>query len=185
LTKPLPEGSRITVDTNMVPPTAEGVLTVKPGSHVIRVRAPGYRSARRTVAVGAGDTTSLDLVLLPLPVPDVEAQQIDTTTGAIVLKGDLPAGAVVRVDGRVVAPGLRVLTVPPGSHWVTLAAPGRETDSSRVEVQQGSWSEWPIPELARSLDHIQETVSDSGLPVQPQTPSADVPLRLDSAPDYR
>lgn len=166
LRKPLPEGTRITVDTNEVRPTAEGLLRVQPGSHVIRIRAPGYRSARRTIPVADGDTANLDLVLLPLPVSPAET--IDTITGAIVFKGDLPAGSVIRVDGRVAPPESHLLTVGAGSHWVAISVPGYATDSSLVMVEQGSWADWSAPELTqltRLPSH--DDASDSPSPVPP------------------
>ena len=142
LTKPLPHGSSVTVDSIPVQPTTEGLLTVEPGSHVVRIRAPGHRSARRTVrGMAAGDTAQLDLVLLPLPLSPADANQIDALTGAIVVRGDLPSGSVIRIDGRITIPGSRVLTVSAGSHWVTLSVPGYQTDSIRIDVEQGSSSD--------------------------------------------
>ena len=169
LTKPLPPGSRITVDSILVQPTAEGLLTVDPGSHVVRVRAPGHRSARRTVReVAAGDTAQLDLVLLPSPLSPSDVNQIDTLIGAIVVRGDLPSGSVIRIDGQVTAPGSRVVTVNPGSHWVALSVPGYPTDSTRIDVEQGSWSEWQVPALTALTDSVPTTDSvlpaPSGLP---------------------
>ena len=155
LTKPLPPGSSVTVDSILVQPTTEGLLTVQPGFHVVRVRAPGHRSARRTVrGMAAGDTAQLDLVLLPLPLSPAEANQIDTLMGAIVVQGDLPSGSVIRLDGRVTTPGSRVLTASAGSHWVALSIPGYQTDSTRIDVEQGSWSDWPVPTLTALTDSV-------------------------------
>jgi len=155
LTKPLPPGSSVTVDSILVQPTTEGLLTVEPGSHVVGVRAPGHRSARRTVrGMAAGDTVQLDLVLLPLPLSPAEANQIDTLMGAIVVRGDLPPGSVIRIDGRVMTPGSRVLTANAGSHWVALSAPGYQTDSIKIDVEEGSWSDWPVPTLTALTDSV-------------------------------
>jgi serine/threonine protein kinase len=160
LTKPLPPGSSVTVDSIPVPPTTEGLVTVEPGPHVVRVRAPGHRSARRTIrGMAAGDTVQLDLVLLPLPLSPAEANQIDTLMGAIVVRGDLPSGSVIRIDGRVMTPGSRVLTASAGSHWVALSAPGYQTDSIKIDVEEGSWSDWPVPTLAALADSVSATDS--------------------------
>jgi hypothetical protein len=168
LRKPLPEGSRVTVDSSDVQPTPEGLLMVDPGSRVVRVRAPGYRSARRTIVVAAGDTATLDLVLLPLPVAPADASQLDTLAGAIVFKGDLPAGSVIRVDGRVTPPGSHLLTLGAGSHWVAVSVPGYSTDSSQVAVEPGSWSDWSAPDVAQLTPLPADEYSDSLSP----TPSS-------------
>jgi hypothetical protein len=183
LSKPLPHGSRVTVDTILVHPTPEGLFTVEPGSHVVRVRAPGHRSARRTVReIAAGDTAQLDLVLLPLPLSPSDANQIDTLVGAIVVRGDLPSGSVIRIDGRVTTPGSRVLTVSAGSHWVALSVPGYQTDSIRIDVEQGSWSEWQVPTLTALTDSVATT--DSVLPIPPGSPAATA-TGTDSVPESR
>ena len=181
--KPLPAASRITVDSLEVRPTPEGLLTVDPGSHVIRVRAPGYRSARRTVSAAAGDTTNLDLVLLPLPVSDLDARVIDTTMGAIVVKGTLPPGAVVRVDGRVAPPDTRVLTVAPGAHLIAVSVPGYTTHSSSVNVEQGSWSDWLVPELT-PLSQLPGDTTESFSQTPPPEPGIPPPS-ADSMPEAR
>jgi hypothetical protein len=143
---------------------------------VLRVRAPGYRSAKRTIrTIAAGDTVTLDLVLLPIPLSPAEASRLDTLTGAIVLKGELPSGSVIRIDGRVAAPGSRVLTVPPGPHWIAVAAPGYATDSSLVTVEQGSWSDWSVPVLKQLADTAGQTVGDSALLPPPEPSNAELP----------
>ncbi|HEX5576214.1 MAG TPA: PEGA domain-containing protein, partial [Gemmatimonadales bacterium] len=176
LGKPLPEGARVIVDTSEMQLSTGGLLPVAPGSHVLRVRAPGYRSAKRTIpTITAGDTVTLDLVLLPIPLSPAEASRLDTLTGAIVLKGELPSGSVIRIDGRVAIPGSRVLTVPPGPHWIAVAAPGYATDSSPVTVEQGSWSDWSIPVLKLLADTAGQTVGDSAPPPPPEPSNAELP----------
>jgi serine/threonine protein kinase len=180
--KPLPAGARITVDSIEVKPTNEGLFTLEPGSHVIAVRAPGYRKATRTVTAPAGDTTDLGIELAALPPKPVPAA--DTAMGAIVLEGSLPADAVIRVDGRVAPRGSKVLTVTPGLHWVSVSIPGYASDSSQVEVEHGSWSDWSVPALTRLTEPSQGYAPES-VP-QPPTESADsLPSAPDIVPDFR
>jgi hypothetical protein len=160
----LPTGSRVTIDSIEVRPDARGLLIVEPGPHQIGLRAPGYRRIRTTTTASAGETTGVHLELTRLPPKPVAAETTavaDTMIGAIVVAGILPPGAVIRVDGRMVAPGVKVLTVVPGTHWIALSAPGYATDSSAVVVEQGGWSDWSPPDLIVLPPSSSEESSDS------------------------
>jgi serine/threonine protein kinase len=186
-TKPLPADARVTVDSNGARPAGEGLLTVASGSHTLTIRAPGFRKVTRTVTAIAGDTTGLDVELVRIPpkaVPPTGALS-DSAMGAIVVGGSLPPGAVLRVDGRVVAPGSKVLTVTPGSHWVAVTVPGYATDSSRIDVEQGSWSDWSVPTLVSSPNEPQAIDLDTTLPSAPEVPAATADPAADSTPDAR
>jgi hypothetical protein len=183
----LPADALVTVDSNEARPAAEGVLTVAAGSHTLRIRAPGFRRVTRTITVTAGDTASLDVELVRIPpraVPPTDALA-DTAMGAIVVGGSLPPDAVLRVDGRVVAPGSKVLTVTPGSHWVAVSVPGYATDSSKIDVEQGSWSDWSVPTLMPSTNEPQVIDLDSTPPPAADVPAATPALGADSTPDAR
>jgi serine/threonine protein kinase len=159
----LPPGSRVTIDSIEVRPSAGGLLMVEPGPRQIGVRAPGFRRMRTTATAVAGETTSVHLELTRLPPKPVavDTAAADTLIGAIVVPGSLPPGAVIRVNGRMVEPGVKVLTVVPGTHWVALSAPGYATDSSQVVVEQGSWADWSPPDLIALPPTTSEESSDS------------------------
>ncbi len=62
---PLPPDARVSLDGKVRPVTADGRLTVPPGTHTVSVRAPGYRAGSLRVGVVAGETRELSLSLAP------------------------------------------------------------------------------------------------------------------------
>ena len=129
-----PANARLKVDNVETRPGPDSLLKVAPGSHVVVVRATGYRKATRTISATLGDTTTLEIELVQSqanPAPQAETP-VDSTMGTIVLNGTLPTGAELRVDGNVATPASGVLTVTPGSHWISISVPGYATDSAEV-----------------------------------------------------
>lgn len=149
LEKALPPGARVTVDTIEAQPTAEGHLRVEPGSHRVRVRAPGFAPAARTLTVAAGDTVNLVLELARI---DTAAQAAAPAGGVgpgrIIVIGKLPPGAQISIEGWPLPPGARLAEVDSGSYWVAITAPGLRPDSSFVRLGPGGQVQWSVPKLA-------------------------------------
>ena len=178
-----PTDARVKVDNVEMRPGPDSLVKIAPGSHVVVVRASGYRKTTRTISATAGDTTSFEVELVQSqakPAPQTETP-IDTTVGAIVLNGTLPAGAELRVDGNVATPASGVLTVTPGSHWISISVPGYGADSSEVNVEQGGRSDWTIPTLAVSSDTNAASDTDTATVVDSAPAAATQPSAADSA----
>jgi hypothetical protein len=62
----------------------------------------------------------------------------------IVIMGAVPPGAEIRVDGKPLAPGSRLASVPPGPHRVILSAPGYGSDSTQLEVRSSEQAQWIV-----------------------------------------
>jgi serine/threonine protein kinase len=178
-----PADARVIVDNVEMRPGSDSLVKIAPGSHVVVVRASGYRRSTRTISATAGDTSSLEVELVQSqakPAPQADTP-IDSTMGAIVLNGTLPAGAELRVDGNVTTPASGVLTITPGSHWISISVPGYGADSSEVNVEQGGRSDWTIPTLAVSSDTNAATDTSAGTVVDSAPAAATQPSAVDSS----
>lgn len=96
-------------------------LDVDPGKHEVRVSAPGYEPAVRTVTVDEGSSLNSQIDLVALP-------------GAITVRG--PKGAEVQIDGATVGklPLAGPLVVEAGTRFVAVVKNGQTAFSREVEV---------------------------------------------------
>ncbi len=121
-----------------------------PGEHLIRLRKPGMREMRiGVVASEAGSTTQVVARLEPIPSAQVATQDLQTyrVREAIALRVE-PPGALVSVDGRPMGQAAQYkgrmgradewLVLTPGTHRVTLTAPGFRGREIAVEVTGGA-----------------------------------------------
>src|SRR5262249_6886959 len=120
------------------------------GEHLIKIRKPGMKEYR--IAVEASETsgpTQVTAHLQPLPsaevaMPDLQSYRVRK---GIALRVQ-PETAPVLVDGKPVGPARRFggglfgrgewLELPPGTHRVTVTAPGYERRDLAVEVNEGA-----------------------------------------------
>ncbi|HTQ78824.1 MAG TPA: serine/threonine-protein kinase [Thermoanaerobaculia bacterium] len=120
------------------------------GEHTIKIKKPGMRDYR--IAVEASETSGTTQVtahLQPLPAaevstPDLQAYRVRQGIGLQVA----PETATVTVDGRLMGLARRFnggrfrrgdwLDLSPGTHRVTIAAPGYERRDLAVEVTDGA-----------------------------------------------
>ncbi|MBM4368004.1 MAG: TonB-dependent receptor [Deltaproteobacteria bacterium] len=119
-----PAGARVRVDVEDSEPVATipGVLRLSPGSHMLIVDAPGYRTARQLVSVQA-DGSVQAVVELPL------------ITGAVVVDA-LEKGALIEIDGEAAGFTPAVLgAVPAGKHRLRVSLPGYRPYEAEVEVE--------------------------------------------------
>ena len=161
--EPLPAGARVTVDGKEVSVPSDGTLSLPPGRHSIAVRVPGFRQFAQSIRIVSGHTEDVALQLVreqptPTPVQPTPVQAAPEqpqpkpspplgSPGTIAIRGNLPEGAALDVDGRPLAIGVRSVSVPPGSHWVRMSVPGYRSDSSRIDVVTGQETEWTAPAL--------------------------------------
>ena len=75
----------------------------------------------------------------------IQSLQTRLDATAVRLKGRIPKGAVIDLDGRRVTPGRHGrLRMPPGNHLITIQMQGREAFGAAVALAQGQQLEIPV-----------------------------------------
>jgi len=121
------------------------------GSHQVKIKRQGMKDYRITVeASDARGVTPVTVSLQPLPAAQIETSDLQTVRvrEAIALRVEPDVNAVVLVDGSAAGPvkkfagrfghGDEWLSLPPGTHRVTLVAPGYGRRDLAVEVSPGA-----------------------------------------------
>ena len=121
------------------------------GSHLVKIKRQGMKDYRITVeASDARGVTPVTVNLQPLPAAQIETSDLQTVRvrEAIALRVEPEVNAVVLVDGSAVGPvkkfagrfghGDEWLSLPPGTHRVTLVAPGYGRRDLAVEISPGA-----------------------------------------------
>jgi eukaryotic-like serine/threonine-protein kinase len=121
------------------------------GSHQVKIKRQGMKDYRITVeASDARGVTPVTVSLQPLPAAQIETSDLQTVRvrEAIALRVEPDVNAVVLVDGTAAGPvkkfagrfghGDEWLSLPPGTHRVTLVAPGYGRRDLAVEVSPGA-----------------------------------------------
>ncbi|HVT16543.1 MAG TPA: protein kinase [Thermoanaerobaculia bacterium] len=121
-----------------------------PGPHVIKLKKSGMRDYRIAVeATATRGTTPVVVRLQPLPAADVETPDLDKVQVREAVAFNVkPDAAMVLVDGQAVGQAKRFgggfghsgswLPLPPGTHRITLIAPGYRRHDIAVEVTGGA-----------------------------------------------
>lgn len=126
---PVPGDLQVSLDGAPITGTPPSSEAVQPGTHIIQISAPGFRSARREITVTAGQAQAVAI--------DLEVAA--ATTGS--LRVIVPvAGAQAFLDGEALAlSGGRVdqASVAPGQHSVRVTAPGRDPVVRDVAIVAG------------------------------------------------
>jgi hypothetical protein len=124
------------------------------GSHVVKIKRQGMKDYRITVeASDARGITPVMVNLQPLPAAQIDTSDLQTVRvrEAIALRVQPDVNAVVLVDGVAAGPvkkfagrfghGDEWLSLPPGTHRVTLVAPGYGRRDLAVEITPGAEKE--------------------------------------------
>jgi len=126
-----PEGAAVYCNGKLVDSAPALISDLAPGTHLVTAEKKGYRTARRTLELRAGQKVSIDLSL-------------DPVTALLIIRSD-PDGAEVQIDGADRGKTPLLLTdLPLGRHRVRVSTAGysaKEIDLSledriprRVEV---------------------------------------------------
>ena len=124
-----PAGAAITLDGKATGSRTPATLDVAPGGHLVALSLSGYTTLTRSVDVTKGRHASLAVTLAKAP----------PVVSGLLRVTSKPAGAKVKVDGKVVA-GTTPLTVSVavGSHALQVSLQGYETYTrTRVDVVKG------------------------------------------------
>jgi hypothetical protein len=121
------------------------------GSHVVKIKRAGMKDYRITVeATDARGVTPVMVNLQPLPAAQIETSDLQTirVREAIALRVQPDVNAVVLVDGTAAGPvkkfagrfghGEEWLSLPVGTHRITVVAPGYARRDLAVDVTPGA-----------------------------------------------
>ena len=121
------EGARVYLDGSDKGPAPVDLKDVKPGEHVVEVKAKGHVTREQRVMVNAG---SAEIVKL-----DLEAE-VSTQTGSIKVVSPVPEAAVF-IDGERVGNVPQEKEVAPGEHFVVVTKAGYRKYEEKVRVTAG------------------------------------------------
>jgi hypothetical protein len=106
------------------PVEADVMIPKKPGEHVVRAEAEGYRPAEKTVRLIAGAPDIVELELQPLPA-------------RVTVKTE--AGAAISVDGRAVGVvPMSAIEMAAGRHLITIVRNGRQAFGTEITVKRAA-----------------------------------------------
>jgi len=177
-----PKDARIHVPGTLLSLHTGGRLLLLPGKHRIRAEHDGYMPAQTTIAVSSGAPVTAHLRLAKLP----GTLRIDTADVA----------ATISIDGVESGRVPGVITMPPGSHTITLSAPryvdyiasivieGAGVRQDLKAVLQPSWGTLQISAIPAGA-HVAVDGVDSGVtPAVVDVPSGVRRVRI-SAPNLK
>jgi hypothetical protein len=121
-------GAEVYVDGELKGKAPGEFAGIKPGTHALEVRAPGYQPTEREIQIRAGDTSYVKVELVKLP----EVKPV----GVISVKSPVP-GAEVFIDGAVIGMAPQRRELPPGLHIVIVQKPGYPEFKREVMLVQG------------------------------------------------
>jgi hypothetical protein len=124
------EGAQIMVDGE--PRDGTRAIDLAPGTHALRVEAPGYHPHERRITVEAGATAALGEIVLEAMVHRVIIEVDPTSAYVMITRSGELSGR------RYAAPWPRIVEVEPGHYTVVAFRNGLETVLRPVEVRPGS-----------------------------------------------
>lgn len=147
-------GARAYIDGKDVGEVPVDIKGIKPGDHLIEVKAPGYFAAEKRVTVSAGSTEVLKLELQP----EASAK----TTGTVKVVSPEPE-AEVAIDGAVVGPVPQQKELDAGDHFIVVRKAGFADFEKKVRVESGK--ELTITAKLRAVGGIKVVSNPSGADV--------------------
>jgi hypothetical protein len=105
-------------------------LPVDPGEHVFTFTAPGQPPVTKTFVLGVGEKDRREQVLIGGGPPASPTQPAHLVVSAV-------DGAVIAVDGKVVATGRFDASEAPGPHELRVTAPGMDPYKTEIDLREG------------------------------------------------
>jgi hypothetical protein len=130
-----PPGAEILLDGKLEGTTPTAVDGLGVGRHQLQLRAPGYEPYRRTIDLGEGAHSKLDISLVAVPRKTTPRSPSSPSTLKVESE---PRGALVRVNGRPrgSAP-LEIDDLAAGSYQVVVEFPGVPPQTRTVNLAGG------------------------------------------------
>ncbi len=158
------QGAHVFLDGTDMGAVPVDIKDVKPGEHVIEVRAAGYQTREERVTVNAGSSTVLKLDL------NAEAK-----TEAIIKVVSPVPGADVYIDGASAGKVPVEQAVSTGEHYVIVKLDGYKTFETKLRIEAGqtqtvSAELRAVGKLRVLSDPLGATVYINGMPQDKKTP---------------
>jgi len=168
-----PAGAIAEIDGTYVGTTPVERGNLAPGTHTVEVSLAGYFTETRQATVVAGQTTTVQIALSPIP----------PTTGTIRVESS-PAGAIAEVDGTYIGttPAERA-NLAPGSHTVEVSLAGYFTETQQASVTAGQTTTVQIT-LTQIPVNASPVASFAYTPARPALPVPGQIVRFDASTSY-
>ncbi len=149
---PTPADLQVSFDGTPMTGSPPSLENAQPGQHIVQVSANGFRTVRRQVDITAGQTVALAI--------DLERQEVAPTGGNVRVIVSAVEGAVVTLDGEVLAgtPPQRD-NIPAGTHILRVTAPGRQPFSETITIELGRQLTREITEQNMPVQQVTNRVS--------------------------
>jgi hypothetical protein len=121
------DGARVFLDGTDLGEAPIDIKDIRPGPHVIEVKAPGYISGEKRVTVSAGSSEVLKFDLMPAASGAV---------GTLKVVSPVPE-AVVFIDGENVGQVPQTREVSAGEHFVVVQQKGYKTFEQKIRIEPG------------------------------------------------
>jgi len=121
------QGARAEIDAIDMGPVPVDIKDVRPGDHVVQVKAPGFQTSERHVTVTAGGSQVVKFDL---------ATDVSADTGLVKIVSGSPE-ATVFIDGALVGKVPQDKRLPPGEHAVAVRLDGFKPFEQKVRVDAG------------------------------------------------
>ena len=121
-------GAKVFLDGTEMGAVPIDIKDVKPGDHVVEVRAPGYQDSEERVTMNAGQSMLLKLDLNP------EAGKADVGTLKVV---SAVPDADVFIDGAAIGKVPQEKQIPRGDHFVVVKLAGYKTFEQKIRLEAG------------------------------------------------
>ncbi len=140
-----PAGASLSVDGEVVlERESPAIVLLEIGKHTLRVEKEGYQGAEQVLAVAEPKPFALRFDLQAIVIPAVA-----TVTSRLVVVTD-PEG-VVELDGKALAKGTFDGGVSPGAHHLRIAAAGKRTYDSELDLAAGATRQLSVTLVEESL----------------------------------
>lgn len=121
------EGARVYLDGTDMGPTPIDIKDVKPGDHVVEVKAQSHLPREERITVSAGSASVLKLDLQPAAAKD---------KGKLKIVSPVPEAAVF-VDGERIGTAPQEKDIPAGEHFVVVTKDGYKKFEQKIKIEAG------------------------------------------------
>lgn len=121
------DGAKVFLDGTEMGTVPLDIKDIKPGEHILTVKAPGYMPNEKRITVGAGSAEVHNVKLQP---------ESKASGGTLKIVSPVPEAAVF-VDGERIGTVPQTREVSTGEHYVVVSKPGYKTFEQKIRIDPG------------------------------------------------
>lgn len=121
------DGAKVLLDGTEMGTVPLDIKDIKPGEHILTVKAPGYMANEKRITVGAGSAEVYNMKLQP---------EAKSSGGTLKIVSPVPEAAVF-VDGERVGTVPQTREVSTGEHFVVVSKEGHKTFEEKIRIDPG------------------------------------------------